>query len=87
MKPAHTFLSKFKSLTPPDDAMRRAVAEAVSLVAGVPVKKKDITISRGIAFVKMSSVAKSALRVRRGEVLAYIFRELPKARDSIRDIR
>ncbi|GEM_PF-289778 len=87
MKLAKDFLSKFRTLTPPDDALRRLVAEAASAVAGVPVTKKNITISRGIVFVKASSVAKNTLRVHRAEVLEYIFHALPKARDLIRDIR
>ncbi len=87
MKPAGDFLSKFKSLTPPDDAIRRAVAQAVRSVAGVPIQKDAVTITRGIAFVECSSVAKSAIRAARGDILAELFLELPKARDTVRDIR
>lgn len=87
MKKAGDFLARFKSLTPPDDAIRRAVAEAVAAVAGVPATKKDVTVVRGVAFVKTSSIAKSAIRARRAEVLTYLHRELPSARDSVRDVR
>ena len=87
MKLAGDFLSKFKSLTPPDDAVRVQVAKTVKMVAGIPVTKESITISRGVAFVECSSVAKSALRAVRGEVLKELFIEMPKARDTVRDIR
>ncbi len=87
MKLASHFLSKFQSLTPPDDIIRVAIAKTVQAIAGIPVAKKHVTLSRGTAFVECSSVAKSTLRVYRGEILKELFIELPKARDSIRDIR
>lgn len=87
MKLAGDFLSKFKSLTPPDDAIKRAVAEAVHNVVGIPAKKKDVTLANGIAFIDCSSVAKSALRTRRSEILKELFEALPKAREEVRDIR
>jgi hypothetical protein len=87
MKLAKDFLSRFHALTPPDDAVRRAVADAVSSIAGIPATKKDVSIARGVAFVKTSSVAKSSLRMHRIEILEQVFHALPKARDAIRDIR
>ena len=87
MKRAQDFLSRFQNLTPPDDALRSAVAKAVHAAAGVPATKKDVTLANGIAFIDCSSVAKSAIRVSRGEILKELFAELPKARDTIRDIR
>ena len=87
MKLAGDFLSKFQSLTPPDEAVRSALAKIVYAVAGVPATKKDVSISRGIAFIECSSIAKSALRVHRGEILSELFMELPKARELVRDIR
>lgn len=87
MRLAKDFLSRFKALTPPDDAVRRAVATAVSSVAGVPITKKEVSVAHGVAFIKASSVAKSAVRAHRGEILAELFRELPKARESVRDVR
>lgn len=87
MKLAKYFLEKFHALQPPDDSLRRVIAEAVRSVAGVPVTVKDISISHGVAFVRSSSVAKSAIRTQRVEILDQIFSTLPKARDSIRDVR
>jgi hypothetical protein len=87
MKLAKDFLARFQSLTPPDEAVRAAVAKIVHRVAGVPASKKDITLSRGVAFVDCSSVAKSALRMSRGEILSELYLELPKARETVRDVR
>ncbi len=87
MKSAGDFLSRFKSLAPPNDAVRRAVAKAVRAVAGVPVEKEAVTIARGVAFVECSSVAKSAIRASRGAILKELFLELPKSRDIVRDVR
>ena len=87
MKLASDFLLKFQTLTPPDESVRSAVAETVRRVAGVPATKKDITLSRGIAFISCSSVAKSAIRSARSEILKDLYEELPKARETVRDIR
>lgn len=87
MKLAKDFLEKFKRFTPPDHTIRRAVADAVRDHAGVPLTAKDVSLSHGVAFVRSSSVAKSAIRARRAEILAQIFSVVPKARDSVRDIR
>ena len=87
MKNISDFLKRFSSLTPPNDALKRAVAEAVQSVAGVPTVKKDITLSHGVAFVRASSIAKSAIRINRGQILEQVFSQLPKARDTVRDIR
>ncbi len=87
MKLAKDFLAKFHALTPPDDSVRSALADVVHRVAGVPAKKKDVTLSRGIAFINCSSVAKSAIRGVRGEILKELSEELPKAREAVRDIR
>lgn len=87
MKHAKDFLSRFQNLTPPNDAIRKAVANAVYSVARIPVKKADVTVTNGVAFVICSSVAKSALRVSRGAILEELFRELPKARELVRDVR
>ncbi|MES2134728.1 MAG: hypothetical protein V4449_00605 [Patescibacteria group bacterium] len=87
MKLVNDFLARFQNLTPPDDAIRRAVASSVSFIAKVPVKKEDISISNNVAFVKCSSIAKSAIQVARGAILAELFQEIPKARNIVRDIR
>lgn len=87
MKQAKDFLSRFKNITPPDDALRRAVAKAVVNIAGVRIKREDVTLQRGVAFIKCSSVAKSVIRTARLAILTEIARDIPSARDSIRDIR
>jgi hypothetical protein len=87
MRSAKDFLTKFNNLTPPNDAVRRVVAEAVKSIAGVPVAKTDVTLSRGIAFVSCSSIAKSAIRAARASILDEIYNHMPKARETVRDIR
>lgn len=87
MKKIGNLLSRFQNMTPPDDAVRRAVAKAVVDVAGVKIKREDVTLQRGVAFIKCSSVAKSVIRSRRAAILAEVAAGLPKARDQVRDIR
>ncbi len=87
MKLVSDFLARFQNLTPPDDALRRATAAAISFAAKVPIKKEDISISNNVAFVRCSSIAKSAIQIARGAILAELFQEMPKARNAVRDIR
>lgn len=87
MKLAKDFLEKFKKFSPPDGILKQTIADAASFVAGVPITKKDVTLSHGVVFINTSSIAKSALRVKRAALFEYIFSRVPKARDRVRDIR
>lgn len=87
MKLVGDFLSRFQSLTPPHDSLKRAVSDALREVLGISVPLDKVSIKNGVAFVGVSSVAKSAIQVHRGKVLTAVFERTPKARDTLRDIR
>ncbi len=87
MKLVGDFLSRFQNLTPPNDAVKRAVQEALREVVGVEVPRENISIQYGVVFLKTSSIVKNTIRLQRGKILETIFSALPKARDSIRDLR
>lgn len=87
MKSAGDFLSKFQKLTPPNDALRRAVARAASEILGATVPKEKVRIQNFVAYIDVSSVLKHKLRTERAELLALIQESLPKARDLVRDVR
>lgn len=87
MKSIGSFLSKFNSLTPPDDSVKNAVLTAVQDVVGAPLQKRDLNIKNGVVYVKASSVLKSAIMVNRARILEALFDTLPKSRDTVRDIR
>lgn len=87
MKKIADFLSRFKSLTPPDDAIKKELAAAIEEALHVPVGKKSIQIAHGVAFVAGSSVMKSAITVNRGKILQSLYDALPKSRESVRDVR
>ena len=87
MKKIGNLLSRFQNITPPDDAVRRAVAKVVSDVTGVRIQREDVVIQRGVAFVKCSSVAKSVIRGMRPAILEELAKEIPSARNSVRDVR
>ncbi len=87
MKLAKDFLERFKNLTPPDDALKKAVINALYTATKISVKPKDVSISNGIAFIRCSSIAKSTIRLGRAKVLEEVFQTLPKARTLIRDVR
>lgn len=87
MKLAGDFLAKFNKLTPPDDALRRAVAVAAAAVLGTTIQKGQVSIRGGVAHIAVSSVAKHKLRMARRELLDLVYEKIPKARDTIRDVR
>lgn len=87
MKSAGSFLSRFEKLTPPNDALRRAVAKAATTILGKTVTKEQVRIQNRVAFIEISSVERSKLRLERQELLDLMCESLPKARDMVRDIR
>ena len=87
MKRAGDFLAKFNKLTPPNDALRSAVVKAVSSIVGATITKSAIRIHNGTAFIECSSVLKNKIRIDRRAILDDIHERIPKARESVRDIR
>lgn len=87
MNPLSDFLARFKNMTPPHGAVKKALVRALKDGAGVDVQPSDISFGNGIAFIRASSVAKNAIRLSRARILEDVFREYPKARETVRDIR
>lgn len=87
MKQIHGFLEKFLKLTPPNDAIRLAVAHAASRVLGVPVGKEKVQVKNGTAFIEVSSIAKNKLRIERSSFFEVLYERMPKARELVRDLR
>lgn len=87
MKLIGDLLARFQNLTPPHGAVRKALTHAISDIAGMSVPVEHISIQHRIAFIKTSSIAKNVIRLRRGEILARVFEELPKAHEVLRDIK
>lgn len=87
MKLVGDFLARFERLTPPHDALKRAVANAVHDVVRAPVSPEHVSIQNGVAFVKVSSIVRNKIHLERGRILEHVFSEIPKARDTLRDVR
>lgn len=87
MKSISDFFTRFANLTPPNDSIKNALSLALDSAAGISCRKADIAIRGGVAFVRVSSVAKSVIQVNRSKILEHLFEHLPKARDIVRDIR
>lgn len=87
MKLVGDFLKRFQTLTPPNDSVKSAVAEVVGRVVGAKISKSQVRVQNETAFVSGSSIFKNNLRVKRGEILEALYEELPKSRDTIRDVR
>lgn len=87
MKQLGNFLDKFQKLTPPNDAVRAAVAHAASSVLGTPVGKDKVRVQNGVAHLTLSSVARNKLRVARQSFFALLYEKMPRARELVRDVR
>lgn len=87
MKLASSFFSKFLNLTPPNDALRRAVASATSAVLGTQIEKGQVTVKDGVAFINVSSVAKNKIRIERRAILDLVYERMPQAEGLLRDLR
>ncbi len=87
MKQIQGFLDKFLKLTPPNDAVRTAVAYAASQVLRVQVTKDKVIVRNGVAYVELSSVAKNKLRVERSDFFQVLYEKMPRARELVRDVR
>lgn len=87
MKLVGDFLKRFQSLEPPHDSVKGVVAEVVNQVTGSTLSKKSVRVQQHTAFVSGSSVFKNVLRTKRGEILTLLYERLPKARESVRDVR
>lgn len=81
------FLSRFQNLTPPNDSLKKAVAESIREAVGVKLSKNAVRIDQRVAFISASSVLKNTMRINRGKILELLYEKAPKARDTVRDIR
>jgi len=87
MKLVGDFLSRFQSLKPPDDSVKTAIVSALKESLDITCSKNNISISHGVAYIKLSSVAKNVIQVNRSRVLGNLFEKLPRAKEIVRDIR
>lgn len=81
------FLARFKDLTPPHDSIKEALSRTLEETVGVPCTKDRVSIQNGVAHIRVSSVAKNTIQINRSHILERLFERLPKARDTIRDVR
>ncbi len=87
MKRVSDFFERFKNLTPPTGALKKAIVHALTDVAHYTTTPDKISIQHDIAFIHTSSIIKQQIRIHRSQILDYIFREIPKARETLRDVR
>ena len=67
-----SYLSKFKSLAPPDDFLRTYIAELITEELGIHFHKESVEISRGIIYIKEAPIIKNEIFLRRGLLLKKI---------------
>ncbi len=72
------FLNLYTHLTPPDAIIRRTVGEAIEARCGVLIPHKHIRIIRTTAYIEADSVLKSAIFLKKLDLLADIKGRLGK---------
>ncbi|MEK7579160.1 MAG: hypothetical protein AAB460_01325 [Patescibacteria group bacterium] len=72
MNPIKDLLSLYKRLTPPNGALRGAVASGIESVLNVKVPQSAITITRDAAYLSVDASLKAAIFMKRDAVLTDI---------------
>jgi hypothetical protein len=72
------FLERYTNITPPDAIVRREISNAIKNVIQIDVLIRDIKISRGIAFLKISPAVKNKIFIKKKELLQVIWQSVGK---------
>ena len=83
MHPIAAFLSRFRNIRPPKEAVAKNVSEAIEACLKVRVDPSQIDIRGKTAFVAGPSALKSELTLRREELLA----EIQRLGSALEDVR
>lgn len=87
MKLVGDFLERFNKLSPPNDSLKSELVKSLKETLDIYCSKEKISIQNGVAFVRVSSVVKNTIQINRNIVLRNLFERVPRAKDTIRDIR
>ena len=69
MKSLSDLLSKYKDLIPTDSLIKEAVVEVMDKMFDVKLDKKDITVSRGVIYLKTSNTVKMEILIHKREIM------------------
>lgn len=78
--------ARYKNITPPDRAVKRAVLHALREAADIHLEEKDIRVVRDVAYIQTESAVKNALFMKKESVLASAQKELGHG-EVLRDIQ
>ncbi len=69
MNPLKDFLLRYARITPPDGALKGAIAAAIKQTLGVDVPQNVITVTRESAYLSVDSSLKAAIFMKQDAVL------------------
>lgn len=73
---------------PPEGTRKKAIVDAISNVMGVTISSKQIRIQGNYAYIEASSVIRSEVMLRKGEILRQLRNSFGEgARNPVIDIR
>lgn len=76
MQLLNTYLEKFKKITPPDKVIREQTSAVVYQVTGITIHKKNITIQKSCAHIKISGNKKTKIFLNKKNILKHLKDEL-----------
>lgn len=76
---------RYRTLTAPDEIVRRAVKNAVKETTGIVLSMDAIRFRNSVAYLSLSPAAKTSMAIHRAEILASIETILGKS--HVRDVR
>ena len=80
------YLEKFKNISPPHDAVKKAVARAIERLFGEVLHSEHISVRNNTVYITTHPALKSELYIRKGEVLQEIEQALIGS-DLIKEVR
>ena len=75
LSPILEFLRKFESLRPRDESLKKAITFIIKKEIFIDILPEDITVQRGVAYIKANPVIKNEIFLRKNALIQAIERE------------
>jgi hypothetical protein len=73
---AGNFLSKFKSIVPPERSVRKALLGVLQKECGIVLKDKEITVRGKIVYLSTAPTARSEITLQKSKILDALHQQL-----------
>ncbi len=78
MEGIQSFLQRYLNLTPPDGAIRKALAETLKELLNIAVDQRTIKIVGTVAYIEIDTTTKSIFFIHQGNILKRVEEKLGK---------